>query len=91
MFNEARQLRIAELTDEVKRRSSQLVLSEETLRRAPSAQKENLLVRMSDLQDELRNMERQLHALLVEEIREELKETAAAKGRGIRPKVNERY
>jgi hypothetical protein len=69
---ERRQLRIATLTAEVSRRRRQLALSERTMQIVPSSRKEEFLGRIREIGDEPREMERELHDLRVQQIREEL-------------------
>jgi hypothetical protein len=67
----SRQIRIAKLTTEVKLRRNQLAESEHALRIVPESERERFLGRMSEIGDEVRQMEIELHELQVEQIREE--------------------
>jgi hypothetical protein len=70
-MHETRQVRIAKLRDAVKHHRSRLALWEQTLRIVPVSEKDRFLVRMHEIEDELRAMEKGLHDLHLQQIREE--------------------
>ena len=72
-MDETLQLRIARRRDAIKRHRRTLALMEQTLRLVPSARKDEFLLRMRTIEDEVREMETQLHDLHVQQIREESK------------------
>jgi hypothetical protein len=70
-MHETRQFRIARLTEAVKRHRSTLALREQILKIVRSVRKDEVLTQIREIEDKLREMEKELHDLHVQQIREE--------------------
>ena len=70
-MHETRQSRIARLTETIRRHRYTLVQSKRILKIVPPERKDDVLTQMREMEDKLREMEKQLHDLYVQQIREE--------------------
>lgn len=70
-MHETRQSRIARLTETVKRHRYTVAQSRRILKMVPPEQKDAALTQMREIEDKLREMEKELHDLHVQQIREE--------------------
>ena len=70
-MHETRQSRIARLTETIRRHRYTLVQGKRILKIVPPERKDEVLTQMREMEDKLREMEKELHDLYVQQIREE--------------------
>jgi len=70
-MHETRQSRIARLTETIRRHRSTLVQSKPIVKTVPPERKEEVLTQVREMEDKLREMEKELHDLYVQQIRDE--------------------
>ena len=70
-MTETRQFRIARLTETISRHRSTLAQSRRILKIVPTERKDEVLTQMREIEDKLSEMEKELHDLHVQQIREE--------------------